>query len=52
MKCLLKNVGQIQCAKVPVDCLEISSFDTLTWEQLCHILYTFLSRQSRFPDPS
>jgi len=33
MKCLLKHLGQMQCAKVayPGVCLEISFIDTLTW---------------------
>jgi len=50
MKCLLKNLGQMQCAKVP---------RCLSWNQgfLTHLLgelwrpspHTSLSRQSRFP---
>jgi len=32
MKCLLKRLGQIQCAKVP-ECLSLNRgfFNTLTW---------------------
>jgi len=53
MKCLLKNLGQIQCDKVP-QCFSWNQvlFNTLTWGQLCPSPYVFLSRQSHFPHPS
>jgi len=53
MKCLLKSLGQIHCAKVPqsFSCNQVF-FNTLTWGQLCPSLYTFLSSQRHFPYPS
>jgi len=44
MKCSLKYLGQIQCAKVPH-----SFFNLLTWGQLCPSPYSFFSRQAISP---
>jgi len=53
MKSLLKNLGQIQRAKVP-RCLSwnLGFLTHLLGEQLCPSPYTFLSRQNRFSHPS
>jgi len=48
MKCLLKSLGQIQCANAP-QCLSWNQDFFLTHlpgEQLCPSPYTFLARQS------
>jgi len=52
MKCLLKNLGQIQCAEVPRSLFWNQGYLThLLGEQLRPSPYTSLSRQSRFPIP-
>jgi len=52
MKCLLQNLGQIQCAKLP-RCLSWNQgiLTHLLGEQICPSHYTFLSRQSVSPIP-
>jgi len=54
MTCLLKILGQIQCAKVGSSsvCLEIRFFDTYLGVQFRPSPCNFISRQSDFPDPS
>jgi len=53
MKCLLKIWIKSNVLKYPSGCLEIRFLLTrLLGEQLCPSPYTFLSRQSRFPQPN
>jgi len=49
-KCLLKNLGQIQCANLP-QCYSWNKgfFNTLSWRQSCPAAYTFFSRQAITP---
>ena len=53
MECLLKNLGQIQCAKYPGVGLQNQFFLThLLRNQIRPSTYTYFSRQSRFPCPN
>jgi len=47
MKCLLKNLGQIQCAKLPQRLSRNQDFfNTLAWRKLCPSSYTFSSTKT------
>jgi len=53
MKCLLKNLGQIQCAKVP-QCLSWNQgfLDTLTWGAIAPQSSHLPLQTKPFPHPS